>query len=146
MKSAANSLLLFRRSVAMGLVVLACGQAFSVAAQDRNEKQRRFESDRQACVGGTFGQSLDSCMREAHAVRNERLGANPSVSPEQLERNSLLRCDALTGDEHTACVARIRGAGTTSGSVAAGGILRELVTTEVVPSPPQNPAPSGVSQ
>ncbi|APW44264.1 hypothetical protein RS694_18180 [Rhodoferax saidenbachensis] len=130
----------------MGLVLLACGQVFSAAAQDRNDKQRRFEADRQACLGGAFGQSYESCMREAHAVRNERPGANPSVSPEQLERNSLLRCDALTGDEHTACVARIRGAGTTSGSVAAGGILRERVTTEVVPSPPQQPASSGASQ
>lgn len=38
------------------------------------------------------------------------------------------------------CVARIQGQGTTSGSVAAGGIYRELVT-RIVGEVPAAPAP-----
>ena len=79
-------------------------------------------------------------MKEAKAVFDERAGSNPTVSAEQLQRNAFLRCDALAGDERVACVARIRGEGTVSGSVAGGGILRELVTTEVMPSEPKSPA------
>ena len=41
----------------------------------------------------------------------------------------------LPDEERQACEARIRGLGTTSGSVAGGGILRQLVTIEVGPTP-----------
>jgi hypothetical protein len=70
----------------------------------------------------------------------QRPSANPTVNTEQLQRYSLMRCEALAGDDRAACVARMNGEGTISGSVAGGGILRELVTSEVVPSPPQKPA------
>jgi hypothetical protein len=33
----------------------------------------------------------------------------------------------LSGDERLACQARMEGMGTTSGSVAGGGVLREIV-------------------
>ncbi|MEO7339093.1 MAG: hypothetical protein ABIV63_21160, partial [Caldimonas sp.] len=45
-----------------------------------------------------------------------------------LRRNAKDRCDALSGDERSDCVARMKGEGTTSGSVAGGGILREKRT------------------
>ncbi len=72
----------------------------------------------------------------------ERPGSAATTSEEELQRNALTRCEAQTGDERTACVARIRGEGTVSGSVSGGGILRERVTTEIVPvpSPPPEPA------
>ena len=146
MKSASTALQVFLRGVGMGMVVLACGQVFSVAAQDRGEKLRRFEADRQACLGGESGQAVEPCLQEARAVLAQRPGSNPSVSPEQLQRDSLMRCEDLAGEDHAACVARMSGEGTTSGSVAGGGILRELVTTEVLPSPPQKPASEGSSQ
>lgn len=140
MKTSPNALQIFRRGVGVAMVVLVCGQAFSVAAQDRSEKQRRFEADRQACLGGKTGQTYESCMKEAHAVLADPASSTAPVNTEQLQRNALARCDTQTGDEHVACVARIRGEGTVSGSVAGGGVLRELVTTEVVPTPPQKPA------
>ena len=63
-------------------------------------------------------------------------------------RNALRRCEPLRDPDRQDCVARIRGEGTTSGSVAEGGIYRELVTREVgaMPAPepgvpPAAPAP-----
>ena len=53
----------------------------------------------------------------------------------------MARCEALAGDERTACVARIRGEGSVSGSVAGGGILREIVITE-----PVKPAPTSTGK
>ena len=146
MKLTSSTFQFCRRAVGVGVVALLCGQAIGVAAQDRGEKQRRYEADIKACRAGNTGQAFESCMREAKAVLAEKPGTNPTFSPEQLQRNALLRCEALAGDERTACIARIRGAGTVSGSVAGGGILRELVTTEVVASPPQQPASAGTSK
>lgn len=143
MKTTLNARHLIRRSIGLGLVAIVCGFALTAAAQDRSEKLRRFDADRQVCLSGKSNQSFDSCMKEAKAVFDERAGSNPTVSAEQLQRNAFLRCDALAGDERVACVARIRGEGTVSGSVAGGGILRELVTTEVMPSEPKSPASAG---
>jgi hypothetical protein len=137
MKTAKPTLQGFRRGIGVAMVVLVCGQAFSVAAQSRSEKMRRFEADRQACLLGRTGQAYQSCMREAHAVLADKPSSAAPTSAEQLERNAQARCDAQTGDDHAACVARVRGGGTVSGSVAGGGILHELVTPEVAPNPPQ---------
>jgi hypothetical protein len=41
----------------------------------------------------------------------------------------------LAGDERRDCLARMRGEGTVSGSVEAGGILREKVTVVPAPAP-----------
>lgn len=122
---------------AVALVLLVCGPVLSFAAQDHSEKLRRFEADHQACLSGKTGQAYQACMREAHAVLAEKPSSTASASAEQFQRNAQARCDAQTGDEYVACVARIRGEGTVSGSVAGGGILRELVIPEVAPSPPQ---------
>jgi hypothetical protein len=47
-------------------------------------------------------------------------------------RNALKRCEPLREPDRQDCVLRTQGQGTTTGSVAAGGIYRELVTIEVV--------------
>ena len=143
MKTDFHPLQILRRGVGMGLVVLVFGQAFPAASQDRSERLRRFEADRQACLSGKSSQVLESCLKEAKAALAERPDSTPTVSPEQLKRNSMTRCEALTGEERTACVARMRGEGTISGSVPGGGVLRELVTPESVASPHLNPASAG---
>ena len=146
MKITPSTLHLIRRSIGLGLTVMVCGHVFTAAAQDHSEKLRRYEADRQACLSGKSNQTFDSCMKEAKAALNEPAGATPVVSAEQLKRNAMLRCDALAGDERTACVARIHGEGTVSGSVAGGGVLREIVTTERLPPQPQKPASAGVGR
>lgn len=141
MKIASTTRHLLRRSIGIGLVAMVCGHAVTAGAQDRSEKLRRYEADRQACLKGQTNQTTDACLKEAKALLEERPGATPSLSAEQLQRNAMARCDALTGDERTACVARIRGEGAVSGSVAGGGILREIVITE-----PVKPAPAGTAK
>ena len=85
-------------------------------------------------------------MKEAKAVFVEQPDSSPPISAEQLQRNTQLRCEPLTGDDRAACMARMRGEGTVSGGVAGGGILRELITIEVVPAHPQKPASAGVTK
>ena len=143
MKTATSAFRVLRRGAGIAMVALACAQAFSVAAQDRTEKMRRFEADRQACQLGRTGQAYAACTREAQAVFAEPPGSAAPVSAEELQRNNRARCDAQTGEDRTACEARMRGEGSVSGSVSGGGVLRERTTTEIVPSPPQAPAPAG---
>lgn len=146
MKTSASALQVFRGCIGIGLVAMVCGSAANAQTQGRDEKLRRFEADRQACLSGKTHQTFDSCMKEAKAVLAERPGSNPLVSAEQLQRNAQLRCEPLTEEDRTACFARMRGEGTASGGVAGGGVLRELVTTEVVPSKPQKPASASVAK
>ena len=127
MTTASSAPNVLRRSV--GLALLACALVAPAAAQD-------FQAAHQACLDGKSGQVFEACMKEARAVKALPPGSMPVVSPEQLRRNSMLRCEALTGEDRADCVARVGGAGTTSGSVGGGGVLHELTTVDGAPADP----------
>lgn len=105
----------------------AAGPAASGAAVDA---AARYKQERAACLDGSAGQDRDACLREAVAAqaRSRRGVATPDADAAALQRNATKRCDALPDDDRKACMARMQGKGSTSGSVAGGGILRELVT------------------
>jgi len=118
---------------------LAC---VSAQAADRSDARARYEKERAACMDGQSNQNRHDCLREAGAAYNEarkgELGAG--VSPGYKD-NQLARCDALKGDEHNACISRMQGQGTVSGSVEGGGLYRELVTVQPAPAPAPAQAP-----
>lgn len=91
--------------------------------------------------------SLDSraeCLSDAGLRLAIPLPTPANEYPDVLARNALKRCEPLSEPDRTDCVARMQGQGTTSGSVASGGIYRELVTRTVgvsgaVPAEPATP-------
>lgn len=90
------------------------------------------QSERAACVSGKTQQDRATCLREANnAAADKRAGKLDSGT--NYAANALARCDVLTGEDKAACQARIAGYGNTSGSVAGGGVIRE-VETVVVPA------------
>ena len=99
-----------------------------------SDAQARYQQERAACMSGQSNQDRATCLKEAAAALAEAKKGNLSDGKGQLRDNRMDRCNALTGDEKTDCVARMRGEGTTQGSVAGGGILREKVTIEAVPA------------
>lgn len=105
-----------------------------------SEAQARYQQERAACLAGESGQDRETCLREAGAAyaaaRQGKLGDETA----DYARNALKRCVPLPDEERLDCEARMRGLGTTSGSVAGGGILRELVTIEVGPMPADPPS------
>lgn len=139
MKPTNRALHFVGRSLGIAVVAMACGHALTVSAQNRTEKQQRYEADAQACRSAQRGQDFDACMKEAKAVDAAPVAAGASGTAEQRQRAELLRCDVFTGDERTACIARLGGEATVSGSVAGGGILRETITTGIVPPSPTAP-------
>jgi hypothetical protein len=92
-----------------------------------------YQSEMRACMSGATQQDRDTCMKEArNASAEKRRGRLETYGAH--ESNAMARCDVHQGGEdRAACRARIMGMGEVDGSVAGGGLLRE-VETVVLPS------------
>jgi hypothetical protein len=87
------------------------------------------------CNAGNTQQDQATCLREAkNAAADKKRGVLDNANGE-FAANAQQRCDVLAGEERVACQARIAGYGSTQGSVASGGVIRE-VETVVAPSTP----------
>lgn len=128
---------LCRLSVALSaaLTVIGASAAPSTHTSAPSEAQARYQQERAACLSGQTSQDQATCLKEAGAALAEARRGSLSEGQSRVERrqNRTDRCKVLTGDERTDCLARMRGEGTTEGSVSGGGILREKVT--IVPAP-----------
>lgn len=126
-------------------VALAAPAAFAASPAAPTDARPQVHRSGATCTP-VRGDERANCLSEAStrlaSTRPSRAGENP----EQLARNALRRCEPLNGPDRQDCVARIQGQGTTTGSVAGGGIYRELVTREPgsvpVPEPSVPPAPA----
>jgi hypothetical protein len=85
------------------------------------------------CTSGQSNQDRATCLREAGAAFAEAKRDGLADGSTPYVRNALQRCERLPDEDRRACVSRMQGQGTTSGSVAGGGIYRELVTRELIP-------------
>lgn len=120
--------------------LLLAPAAIAQTAQPRSTIEATYQRDRAACLDSASMHERSACLREAGAVRAEALRGRRSTgtSPEELARNAIQRCTDLTPDDKMLCERRARGEGRTTGSVAAGGVLRELEI--IVPGPAPMPA------
>lgn len=106
-------------------LLLVAGAAMAATASDA---QLRYQQERRACLSGASNQDRATCLREAGAALQEasrgRLAAGSGREP---GANAVARCAALPPADRDECAMRMR-EGTTSGSAAQGGVLRELVS------------------
>lgn len=123
------------RAIGLMATVLSAATAFAVESFAGSNAPSSYERERAACVDGSSQQDRATCLKEAGAARDEarrgQLGTSTKASDTQV--NATARCNALPAKDQDDCIARINGAGTTSGSVKNGGIYRELVTTTPAP-------------
>ena len=116
---------------------ISASPALAASKAGPSESQARYQRDVAACRIAPQGTDRAACLREAGAVRASKEHLNADTEPGSHARNALKRCEPLPEPDRSDCVARIQGKGSTSGSVAGGGISRELVTREIVaPTPP----------
>jgi hypothetical protein len=87
-----------------------------------------YQHEVQSCRSGMTQQDQATCMKEARNAQADRKRGVLDNANSQFEANSLARCEAQAGEDKAACQARMMGYGTTSGSVAGGGVLREVET------------------
>ena len=114
--------------------LLAAGAASAQIASGTTgiDASGNTRTERAACMSGNTQQDRDTCLREANnAAADKRAGKLDSGN--DYAANALARCDVLTGEDKAACQARIVGYGSTAGSVAGGGVIRQ-VETVVVPA------------
>lgn len=92
-----------------------------------------FQQEVNACMTGKTQQDRDTCLKEARNAQADKKRGVLDNSGARFESNASARCDVLMGEEKAACQARVMGYGSVTGSVAGGGLLRE-VETVVMPS------------
>lgn len=119
--------LLMVSGVAMAQVPITATGTTGIDASGNVQKER------EACMVGRTQQDQATCLREANNAAAEKRSGKLDNSGAQFEANARLRCEVLTGEDRTACEARVMGYGSTQGSVAGGGVIRE-VETVVVPA------------
>ena len=110
--------------------------AISADAAAPSPAEQRYQRDRASCMAGKTAENQKTCLKEAGAaLQAARRHDLSSPTPEQIAANERKRCDALSGDDKKDCLKRAAGVDTkVSGSVAAGGDLKETVT--VIPGTP----------
>jgi hypothetical protein len=91
------------------------------------------QKERAACMSGRTQQDQATCLREANNAAAEKRRGRLDNQGGQFDANARQRCEVLTGEDRVACEARVVGYGSASGSVAGGGLIRE-VETVVVPA------------
>ena len=138
-----------RLALARGAMLLVASTgiaAQAVSQADLAQAQARYQQERALCQAGQSPQDRATCLKEAGAALAEARRRGLDSDATKFTANQQQRCDRLSGDDQQDCLARMRGRGTTQGSVAGGGILRELVTREVmVPPATAASAPAGAA-
>ena len=107
----------------MALGVLSSMPGASQAA-DQNATIQKEQAD---CMNGNSQQDRATCMREAGAAKQDSQRGNLRDSGDY-QANASKRCAALPAAEKADCERRANGEGSVNGSVAGGGVVRELVT------------------
>jgi hypothetical protein len=129
-RGASNARAFAARSQCAAVLLLTLASPFALAAEPTSTAAGRYQTERAACMNGQSNQDRETCLKEAGAAMDEskrgQLGNGETAS----EANAMQRCNALPGDQREACMMRMEGAGTVSGSAREGGVLRELTVPD----------------
>ena len=86
------------------------------------------KSEMAACNSGKSQQNRVTCITEVKNANAAKREGKLDNNGGQFSANALKRCDVFKGDDQAACKARIDGDVKIQGSVAEGGVIRELET------------------
>jgi len=124
----------------LGALLVSAGAWAAGPGQSQADREAQYLRDRQACESGQTGQDLQTCLREAGAVRTEAPRPQPPSDPGTLQRNATQRCDTLPADRQAECrELMLSGQAREAGSVPGGGVLREMTVPEPAPAQPAAP-------
>ena len=92
-----------------------------------------YASEVRACNEGMTAEDQATCLQEARNAQAARKSGELDAGRQDYAANARARCNVLNGEDRAACEARMMGYGTVSGSVAGGGVLREVETVVMPP-------------
>lgn len=134
-------------STARSIIAALIAVGGIAAATSASAQPRRGDStyQQEIAVCGHNQQDRAACIREAGAARQEAARGGLTSAPDY-QRNALARCGLQPPADRADCEARVLGGsgntrGAVDGSVMGGGVIRESVTTVVMPAPAVMPAP-----
>jgi hypothetical protein len=130
------------RLASLGLAAATVLAFSALAASPREPTNPKAQYQREAgrCMVLRQLDDRDNCLDAAYG---RYLNTQPTPTEElahQLKANALKRCEPLPEALRKDCIERMSGGGTQTGSVAEGGVYRELVTIVVGPRPAPVPA------
>lgn len=116
----------------MALLVLftTAGMSAAAAAAAPPDGAPRYQREQARCMSLRVHGERANCLSEASTAYQATLPAVADPDPGRYVRHAIERCKALPDADRQDCLTRMAGGGTTTGSVASGGIYRELVTRE----------------
>jgi len=117
-----------RLLILCALATLAWARAAPAADQQgASAIHQRYLEDRAACTKIADPDKRKTCLREAGAAQYEARHGTLAERQANYEQNRFARCAVYKDpNEREYCVRRMRGEGTTSGSVEEGAIVRSL--------------------
>ncbi len=86
------------------------------------------QSEMAACNNGKTQQDRVTCITEVQNANAAKRAGKLDNAGGQFDANAMQRCNVLAGEEKIACEARISGYGSNQGSVAGGGVIRQVET------------------
>jgi hypothetical protein len=107
----------------------------AATAQIAIDASGNYKAEMQSCRSGQTPQNLATCQEEARNAQADKKHSKTTPKAD-LEANAMTRCDPLPIDDKAACRARMMGQGSSSGSVAGGGILRTFTSVETLKAAP----------
>ena len=107
--------------------------ATGTAADTGIDSSGNYRQEVQACMSGRTQEARDTCLREARNAQAARQQGKLDSAGKDLAANAMARCEPLAGEDKAACQARVMGYGEASGSVAGGGVLRQVETVVMPP-------------
>ena len=133
-----------RLGIALMLSLAAWSTGSTAATADRSlqrSAEQVFQAERAMCQSQRQVGDRQACLTDARAAYGEALRGVLAQGQTLSTAHITQRCQALPADDRPDCVARMTGQGSTSGSVEAGGIYRELKTykTETPPAEAAKP-------
>lgn len=111
----------------------------SRSAEPMLDTSGNYRGEVRACREGRTAEDRPTCLREARNAEADRKRGR-LTNQGNFEANALARCSAFKqAQDKEACRARIVGHVEIQGSVAGGGILRQVAITEPTPASAQQP-------
>lgn len=118
---------------AASLVAMTAATAQVATGTTGIDASGSYQQEVQACMTGKTQQDRDTCLTEARNAQADKKRGLLDNNGGQVDANAMARCEPLSGEDKAACKARVMGYGNTSGSVAGGGVLREVETVVLPP-------------
>ena len=123
-----KSLVSFGLAALLAMTAATAQIAAGAAGSAGIDASGNYRQEVQACRSGNTQQDQATCLREARNAQADKKRGVLDNGSARFEANATARCNVLTGEDQAACQARMMGYGNTTGSVAAGGVLREVET------------------